>query len=76
MYIIQNQKILLFLMFINDIFNASPSLFSTLYADDINSFSADININSLQMKCNDELNHLAMWYRAINSLLILKNLST
>ena len=56
--------VLLFLIFINDIFNASPSLFSTLYADDINSFSADNNINALQMKCNDELNHLAMWYRS------------
>ena len=35
-----------------------------LYADDINSISSETNINFLQMKCNNELNHLALWYRA------------
>ena len=55
---------LLFLVFINDIFNTSNCLSFILFADDTNIFYSDKNINSLINTLNHELVKVASWLRA------------
>jgi retron-type reverse transcriptase len=52
---------LLFLVFINDIFNTSNCLSFILFADDTNIFYSDKNINSLINTLNHELVKVASW---------------
>jgi len=55
--------VILFLIYINDIFQAS-SLFSILFADDISSLGAKNNFEELEVYLNDELKKISVWYRA------------
>jgi Reverse transcriptase (RNA-dependent DNA polymerase) len=54
---------ILFLCFINDIFNCTQlSMF--LFADDTNALAQHENLNELIKFCNTELQKLAMWFKA------------
>ena len=55
--------VLMFLIFINDIYNCSE-LFKTLFADDISSLTVSNNLNDLMTKAQNDLNNLSNWYRA------------
>ena len=61
--------VLLFLVFINDIGNATELLLSYLYADDNTCLCSADNLQDLQNITNSELNKLINWYNA-NKLLI------
>ena len=52
---------LLFLMYINDMVNVSPTLFFILFADDANLFNSGKNIKILYNTLNDELNKVVKW---------------
>ena len=49
---------LLFLLYINDLPNAAPSLFSILYADDTDMFTSSKDILELQNNVNENLSHI------------------
>lgn len=55
--------VLMFLIFINDIYNCSD-LFKALFADDISTLTVSNNLNDLMEKAQNDLNNLANWYRA------------
>ena len=61
--------VLLFLVFINDIGNATELLLSYLYADDNTCLCSADNLQDLQNITNSELSKLINWYNA-NKLLI------
>ena len=61
--------VLLFLVFINDIFMANEDLISFLFADDDTAAMSDNDLVSLIEKANIELNKLLKWYNS-NLLLI------
>ena len=52
---------LLFLMYINDIYNASDNLEFCLFADDTNLVYADNNLKSLETSVNLELSKVCEW---------------
>lgn len=54
---------ILFLIYINDIVNASNKFKYTIYADDTNLLLDDKNINSLHININNELNSINMWLK-------------
>ena len=56
--------VILFLIFMNDIYNCSRLIHSILFADDISSLYAAANLNLLQSELNPELKKVCMWYRA------------
>ena len=56
--------VILFLIFINDIYRCTAILFSILFADDINSLLSDTNLNSLITRANIEISKLNDWYKA------------
>lgn len=58
---------LLFLLFINDLPNAAPSLHFLLFADDTNIFSSDKSLEILVHRMNQELCNVNEWF-AINKL--------
>ena len=58
---------LLFLLYVNDMVNASQILFSILFADDTNVFITGKNINTLVETMNNELHKLYEWM-CINKL--------
>ena len=61
--------VLLFLIFINDIFMANDDMVSYLFADDNSAATSDSDLVSLIEKANIELNKLLNWYNS-NMLLI------
>ena len=60
---------LLFLLYINDLANASKLIFSVLFADDSNLFLTDKNPNELIKIMNKEISHVVNWLN-INKLSI------
>ena len=55
---------LLFIIYINDLYNVSNILQSIMFADDTNLFSSHSNIKDLFNKVNLELNKIAVWLKA------------
>ena len=55
---------LLFLIYINDLYNSSDHLEYLLFADDTNVFLSGNNITELYSTMNTELEKLAEWFRA------------
>src|SRR5688572_4488368 len=55
---------LLFLLYINDLPNASDQLNFILFADDTNVFFSHKSIQSLLSIANNELIHVAEWFKA------------
>ena len=53
---------LLFLLYVNDIYNAVPDTKVKLFADDTNSFLHYKNITDLYSKANDNLELLSYWF--------------
>ena len=51
-------------LYVNDIVNAIPKLFSLLYADDTNLLYSDTNINSLYDVANIQLSKVCEWLQA------------
>ena len=60
---------LLFLLYINDLANASSKMFSILFADDSNLFLTGKNPNELIKTMNEEISHVVDWLH-INKLSI------
>ena len=54
---------LLFLIFINDLPNATEFL-TLLFADDTTFQFSDSNVDTLFLKCNNELEKAAIWFTA------------
>ena len=52
---------LLFLLYVNDIVNAIPKLFSLLYADDTNSFKTGKKLSEIFAVMNSEICELVKW---------------
>lgn len=55
---------LLFLLFINDLPNASPLMYFILFADDTNIFYSHSSLTSLYQIVNGQLSQIANWFRA------------
>src|SRR5688572_15107072 len=55
---------ILFLIFINDLPNASPLLYFVLFADDTNIFYSHSSLADLYQIVNAQLIHIADWFRA------------
>ena len=55
---------LLFLLYINDIYNSSKKLSFHLFADDTNLLYADKNLKSLETVVNEELRNIGNWLMA------------
>ena len=55
---------LLFIIYVNDITNASSILHFILFADDTNLFYSNHNIYDLVSTVNSELSKLCEWFRA------------
>ena len=55
---------LLFLLYINDIYNSSDKLSFYLFADDTNLLYADTNLRSLEITVNEELRRTGNWLMA------------
>lgn len=58
---------LLFILYINDLTNASTFLKYVLFADDTNLFASGTDINALCVKINTELDRLKNWF-SVNKL--------
>jgi len=56
--------VILFLIMINDINNASPNLFNIIFADDLNSLAEDLTLEGVIEKANVGLDKLLSWYSA------------
>ena len=56
--------VILFLIYINDLGHVSPSLFSVLFADDLNAVVKAPNLEELCTRGNTELNNLMEWYHS------------
>ena len=54
---------LLFILYVNEITNASQLVNLILFADDTNTFISDNDLTSLIVKANDELSKLSLWFR-------------
>ena len=65
---------LLFLLYINDIYNSSDKLSSYLFADDTNLLYADMNLRSLEITVNEELRSIGNWLMAYKLSLNVENL--
>ena len=63
-------RLLLFLIYDKDLPNAANNLFSVLYADDTDMFTAGKNIGSLVSNLNNILLIVTGWWRPTNYLLI------
>ena len=57
---------LLFLIYVNDLYNASDIVDPIIFADDTNLFLPHQNINILFNKFNEELQKIEPWFKAIN----------
>ena len=57
---------LLFLIYVNDLCNASDIVDPIMFADDTNLFLPHQNINILFNKFNEELQKIEPWFKAIN----------
>lgn len=55
---------LLFLLYINDLFQVCPDCFCLLFADDTNLFFTDKNFNTLMQKTNISLKLITEWFHA------------
>ena len=55
---------LLFLIYVNDLNNASSTLDPIMFDDDINLFYSHKNINQLFTKINEELENTEDWFKA------------
>ena len=55
---------LLFLIYVNDLCNASDILDPIMFADDTNLFLLHQNINILFNKFNEELQKIETWFKA------------
>ena len=55
---------LLFLIYINDIYNATDYLRAILFADDTNLFYSHKDVNILYNICNQELSGINEWFKA------------
>lgn len=55
---------ILFIIYINDIVNASPKIDYTIYADDTTLLLKDTNINTLHETLTSELNKVNIWIQA------------
>jgi hypothetical protein len=55
---------LLFLLYINDLYNACNDIMLIMFADDTNLFLSDKNIDNLFMKMNNELKSITTWFEA------------
>ena len=55
---------LLFLIYVNDIYNAVPGTKIKLFADDTNLFLHDKNLENLYRKANENLENLSKWFVA------------
>ncbi len=55
---------LLFLLYVNDIPNASRSLSFVLFADDTNIFFSHPNLQTLESTFNAEIKHVTTWFKA------------
>ena len=65
---------LLFLIYINDIYNSSDKLTFSLFADDTNLLYADKNLKTLENIVNTELHNIYNWLTANKLSLNIKNL--
>jgi hypothetical protein len=61
---------ILFLIYINDIINASSKLSYVLFTDDSNIFYADDNIDILKRNMEIELQKLVTWFKGRFSFLV------
>ena len=63
---------LLFLIYVNDLYMASPKIATVMFADDTNFFLSDRHTESLFMNMNNELDKVSTWFKAnklsLNSL--------
>ena len=64
---------ILFLVYINDICNASDKFSYVLFADDTNLLLSDNDLNNLHVKSNHELHNLFKWITANKLTLNIKN---
>jgi len=55
---------ILFLLYINDLSSISQSLHAIMFADDSNFFVTGDSLDELEIKLNDELNHVACWLQS------------
>ena len=55
---------LLFLIYVNDLYLASPELSAVMFADDTNLFLSDKNIDNLFARMNIELSKVSIWFKA------------
>ena len=55
---------LLFLIYVNDFFQASTEMSAVMFADDTNLFMSDKNIINLYTKMNIELEKVSAWFKA------------
>ena len=55
---------LLFLIYINDMFKASNSISTIMFADDTNFFLSHKNIKEMFTKMNEELQKFNIWFKA------------
>ena len=60
---------LLFLVYVNDLYQAAPFLFCVLFADDTNVLMSDGDFDNLVSKLNAELENLDIWFK-VNKLSI------
>ena len=54
----------MFLLYINDLFRGSSKLTPILFADDMDLFISDSNIDKLFETMNEELREVAVWFKA------------
>lgn len=55
---------LLFIIYINDVFKASPKLAPIIFADDTNLFKSGKNLTVLYNEMNEELEKVSVWFKA------------
>ena len=58
---------LLFLIYVNDLHNASSILKSVMFADDTNLFLSNKDINKLFIDNNVEMQKILIWFKTISS---------
>ena len=69
-------RLLLFLLYVNDIHRSSTLLSFILFADDTNIFNSHSDINTLTTTTNEELIKVAEWLRANKLSLNIKKLNS
>lgn len=55
---------LLFLIYVNDLYNASSKMLPVMFADDTNLFLSDMDIPRLFLKMNKELEKVSLWFKS------------